>query len=443
MKILGLIFGAAANKVLAAGALAAAALIAPAAVMAGSASTTCGSSAGKCFSLAISPSSAPAGASTSFSFIVKNEASTQQLGSVEITAPSGFVITSAPGSASVTSTSALFLNLGLAPTASTTLNVSATAPCGAGSYHWGIEVKQSNNFSGPPGNDFQLDSASAASLAGAVTGSCSLKFVGTAEPTGSAAGKVITSHFNSSGGPVEVEVLDGTGQLATSSTAAVTVAIGANPGFGTLSGTTTVHAVGGIAPFASLSIDKAGTGYSLAASSPGIAPDTSAFFDIWGSLTGCSGSCSGSASSKTTTEAITTSGSNDVLGIGLGGKSYLCGTSYSQTTDPVSFDLLDSSGTAMGGAEFSGTLEILKDAVKSSGHPGASSWQICYASTQAFTPVPGTSGSVVFGSDTYFTGLLPDCSGTQLAPCVQARTKDNAGDVVITFLAIGDPKTWG
>jgi hypothetical protein len=204
-----------------------------------------------------------------------------------------------------------------------------------------------------------------------------------------------------------------------------------------------VNAVGGIAAFANLSIDKAGTGYSLTASSPNITSAPSGFFDIWGSLTGCSGSCSGSGSSKTTVESVTTSGTNDVLGIGLGGKSYLCGSSYSQTTDLVSFDLLDSDGVPIGSAGFSGTLEILKEAVKSSGHPGASSWQICYASTQSFTALPHTSGTVVYGGDTYFTGLLPDCSGTQLAPCVQARNKDNAGDVVITFLAIGDPKTWG
>ena len=39
----------------------------------------------------------------------------------------------------------------------------------------------------------------------------------------------------------------------------------------------------------------------------------------------------------------------------------------------------------------------------------------------------------------YHTGLLPDCSKTQGAPCVQARHKDNAGDVVVEFLAAGDP----
>ena len=41
------------------------------------------------------------------------------------------------------------------------------------------------------------------------------------------------------------------------------MAIGTNPGGGTLSGTTTVAAVAGVATFSNLSINKAGTGYTL------------------------------------------------------------------------------------------------------------------------------------------------------------------------------------
>jgi len=131
-----------------------------------------------------------------------------------------------------------------------------------------------------------------------------------------------------------------------------------------------------------------------------------------------------------------------VLGIGLGGVSFSCGSSYQETSDPVSFDVLDSTGAAQA-AQFLVALEISKNAVLSSGHPGASTWQICYASTTKFTVRSGQLGTVTFGGVTYFTGLLPDCSSSQSAPCVQARNKDNAGDVVVTFLASGDPKTWG
>src|SRR5439155_1065490 len=59
---------------------------------------------------------------------------------------------------------------------------------------------------------------------------------------------------------VTIQVLDQFGNLVTGDTSNVTLAIGANPGGGTLSGTTTVAASGGIARFSTLSINKTGTG---------------------------------------------------------------------------------------------------------------------------------------------------------------------------------------
>ena len=54
-----------------------------------------------------------------------------------------------------------------------------------------------------------------------------------------------------------VAVEDSSGNVVTSDTSIVTVAIGSNPGNGTLSGTLTV-AVSGVATFTSLSINKSG-----------------------------------------------------------------------------------------------------------------------------------------------------------------------------------------
>jgi len=66
----------------------------------------------------------------------------------------------------------------------------------------------------------------------------------------------------------------------TGSAATVTVALGAHSGSGVLSGTTRVDAVGGVATFADLSIDQAGTGYTLSASATGLTGATSAAFDV-------------------------------------------------------------------------------------------------------------------------------------------------------------------
>ncbi len=78
----------------------------------------------------------------------------------------------------------------------------------------------------------------------------------------------------------QVAVQDATGNRITSSTAQITIAIGTNPGGGTLAGTTTVTASGGEAAFPGLSIDKAGSGYTLIASAAGLTSATSAAFDV-------------------------------------------------------------------------------------------------------------------------------------------------------------------
>jgi hypothetical protein len=424
---------AASVAVVAGGILAAAGASAAGATSSG----TCNSS-GKCYLAVVAPQSAVAGESHAFTVTVTNEATTQTLGSVQVTAPSGFVVTGASGgTASYTSGAALFLNLGLSHGQSATLTVDTTVPCTGSTSAWGTQAKQSNQFNGS-GNDFVLDPLS--SLAASVTGSCSLVFVG--QPNGTAAGSQITTQVGSTGSPPSVEVLDGAGNLLTSSTAAVTMAIGSNPASGTLSGTTTVDAVAGIASFAGLSIDQTGTGYTLGASSPGITSATSSYFAIWGVLQGCSGGkCSGSSSTKTTTGTVTTSSASpgQFLGVGLGGASFSCGGSYQPVSDPLSFDVLSQSGTADPNAQFAVKLQVSKQVVQSSGHPGASTWQICFGSNVPFTALPNTAGTATIGNVTYYTGLLPDCNNTETnVPCVQSRNKDNAGNVIVTFLGSGD-----
>ena len=426
--------------VLAASMLGAAMLAAPAAGQ----TSTC---TGKCFTVAVSPSSLAAGASTSFAFTIRNEASPQPLGSVQISAPTGFVITSAPGAANVTSSSALFLNLSLAPSATTTLTLTASASCSGGAYQWGIEAKQSNNFNGLPGNDLLLDPASAGNLSGTLTETASsLAFMSDGQPADTAAGAKITSLPDSQGGPVKVEVLNGCGQLDTASSADVSVAIGPNSGLGTLSGTVVVPASGGIASFSDLSINQAGL-YTLVATSPGITSDTSHSFTIFTSSsaqTCTSSTCSASASSAGVSGTVTTSSATagDFIAASAGGVTYTCAGTYKPVSDVFGFTVFDKNGNPLP-IPVTVAHEIPKSVVDSSGHPGASSWQLCYASTTPFAAnaVPGTytSGVTIGGIPGYNTGLLLDCSSTPGGPCVQARNKDNAGDVVITYAAFGDP----
>ncbi|HEX8212012.1 MAG TPA: invasin domain 3-containing protein [Longimicrobium sp.] len=93
------------------------------------------------------------------------------------------------------------------------------------------------------------------------------------QPTNTVAGASITP-------AVTVAIQDANGNTVTTATDGVTIAIGNNPGSGTLGGTVTVGAVDGIATFPNLSINKAGTGYTLAASATGLTGATSGAFDI-------------------------------------------------------------------------------------------------------------------------------------------------------------------
>ncbi len=79
---------------------------------------------------------------------------------------------------------------------------------------------------------------------------------------------------------VQVDVEDAAGNLLPSAAATVSVTLGTNPGAATLGGGGTVAATGGVASFADLTLDKAGVGYSLIASAPGLGSATSAAFDI-------------------------------------------------------------------------------------------------------------------------------------------------------------------
>ena len=94
-------------------------------------------------------------------------------------------------------------------------------------------------------------------------------------PTDTAVGATITP-------AVTVAVEDANGNVETSDNATqVSLAIGTNPASGTLSGGSAVTVASGVATFSGLSIDKAGTGYTLTASStPSYTGATSAAFNI-------------------------------------------------------------------------------------------------------------------------------------------------------------------
>ncbi len=100
-----------------------------------------------------------------------------------------------------------------------------------------------------------------------------IRLIFTVEPSNATVGVPITP-------TVVVTAEDSLGATVTAFTSAVTVAIGTNPGGGTLSGTTTVAAVAGVASFGDLQIDQPGADYTLVASAAGLSTSPSAPFTV-------------------------------------------------------------------------------------------------------------------------------------------------------------------
>jgi hypothetical protein len=136
----------------------------------------------------------------------------------------------------------------------------------------GVTLKKAGN------QTVTVSDASATSISGSaavtVTAANPDHLVFSQQPTNAVAGSAISP-------AVTVQVLDLYGNLvASDQTDAVSVALGANPGGGTLGGTTTATVSNGVASFGSLSINKTGTGYTLKATSGSLGAATSSTFNI-------------------------------------------------------------------------------------------------------------------------------------------------------------------
>jgi hypothetical protein len=200
---------------------------------------------------------------------------------VLVTAPAGASSGSAFGTQPVLQLQDAFGN----PVSQAGVSVTAAITSGSGTLGGTVTVQSDANgtvtftnlsISGTAGS-FTLGFTSGG-LTAASSGSFSVgagaasKLAFTAQPSNAVAGTTL--------GTVTVTVQDASNNTVTGSSASITLAIGTNPGAGTLSGTATVAASSGVATFTGLSINKAGTGYTLGASSAGLTGATSGTFNI-------------------------------------------------------------------------------------------------------------------------------------------------------------------
>jgi hypothetical protein len=201
----------------------------------------------------VQPSSAVAGVAIAPAVTVQVQDANSNL-VTSSTATVAIVLGANPGGSTLSGTASLAAVNGVATFSTLSLNKTGTG------YNL---VASSGTLTSATSSGFNITPASASQLAF------------TTQPANTVAGSVIAP-------PIQVALLDAFGNTVTTATTALTLAIGTNPASGVLSGTTTVSAVAGVATFSTLSINKAGTGYTLTADdgAAGLPATTSAAFNI-------------------------------------------------------------------------------------------------------------------------------------------------------------------
>src|SRR5262249_58774782 len=91
---------------------------------------------------------------------IANQAGTQAIQSANVTAPAGFTVNSSlpfPAGSSVSGALLALRNLNILPGTTQTFTINVKVPCQPpANTAWTITAKQSNDFNGPPGNNFTL-----------------------------------------------------------------------------------------------------------------------------------------------------------------------------------------------------------------------------------------------------------------------------------------------
>ena len=246
------------------------ALVAVVVITAGSAATTT-----KPYTASFDPGPLAGGGTLHVNLAIKNLANPQALGSANVTAASSgsssFTIvgaTASQGDASVVSGVLRLRNLNLAPGGTANVDITVKTPCSGGSYTWSLIAKQSNDFNGPPGNDFTMQTAGS-NLVTALAGTCKLVWV--TQPANAVVNTVITGTAGDPSGPaVSVQAVDANNVPLTTATGTVTLTkiAGSFNSSGGFTGTQ-ANLVNGVASFSSLKSTAPGTGLMVQASSSG------------------------------------------------------------------------------------------------------------------------------------------------------------------------------
>lgn len=418
-------------------------LMAPAALAAPSTATA-----------SITPSSPPAEAGATESYTFSLAPSNGQIGSFNLTTPSGWSIAplvSPP--AGVTRPSATQIEgRGLSISASSPLSLSFTAqaPCAASSTTWSLVAKSGPNFNG---SSFAIDPAS--TLSTPLSGTCAAAFVAERGPAdaafnGNPKSENITSvAFTPTGAAIQALVTDATGAarggISITLTLQCTAPVVCGGSGATLSGPVTATSNGsGVATFTGtaanpISINRLGLGYGLTPTGEGVTGTRSGPFGIYEEGEQCSTSdcvVRGNSSDRRLRATISANPTSGVLSVLISGALSLdCSPSvpagYSYT--PVSGEIIAWLYTGTGSQTI--VVELSKQLVQDVLDRGSAHLDVCYL-VEGIDPVTGGPKSFVdkFGvTHTTTPGLLPDCGPGITTNCIVSQTGTTNGGRVVTF----------
>ena len=259
----------------------------------------------------------------------------------------------------------------------------------------------------------------------------------TATATAGAATKLVvtTQPLNASGGQLlatTVTAEDANGNVATTFTGAITMALGTTTSGAVLSGTATVNAVAGVATFTTLTINKAFTGYTLIASAGSlITPATTTAFNVTVGLATSISTVGGNAQTGSAGVALPTPIAVRVVdagGNGVSGKTVTFATTDGSVT-PSSI-ATDVNGLAI-------TTWTLGSTV------GAQSMTATAAGLTNSPLAITATGTAVAASKLVFTTVPVTATGGVPLPALAVTAEDANGNIATTFtgsvtLALGN-----
>jgi hypothetical protein len=400
--------------------------------------TTASSAPLKPFEMEVAPGREFAGVTDdSYTVTLTNETKTQQLGSANIRIPGALTVV-ATSHGPVTTDNVLELrNLGVPPGGSVTVTLELRMTCEAGNYVWQVDAKQSNDFSGPPGNAMDLVTPVERRTT-TVDGSCKLSFF--AQPRRTEADEQIRAveFAPQSTEFVSVEAIDGRPEGAERLTwfeQEIEVTLVQTDGGNLTPSPARSTATAGLAQFEDLAIDASGI-YNLRAgtAAAGVDDADSDEFRVIGVVEECRPpTCRAQVADSALTATVENAGLA-LLSQNLGTDPD-CGADY----DPPTDDWYEFELTVAGDK----TVETFYTRAEVRRAGGSSKLEICFAAPDNFPAEFGTEpfdydGDPANGAEG-FVGVLPDCPSTPVTPCRDGHSGVGDGAAIVRFIV---PEAW-